>query len=227
MIRQANNDDWEYISDISARSGYDDYINTQYGPSYLDARNVYVIIDETIQGFIKLEKLNDCSLWFSGLRVRPESRRKHLGTQLLDFAYGFAYRNGLHSLRCMVETSNEPSIRLMDSYGMRVVSKFFFFVGGIDISNYLYGSTKLDNFINKDWKFEHNNDKVYRKGTAQVALYREKLEYYTILSGTSFKYTGTGTTCAPEGLARYVELPNDQEFPSGYIFEKQITMDRQ
>ncbi len=223
MIRQATHDDWEYISDISARSGYDDYINTQYGPSYLNSCNVYVIIDKTIQGFIKLEKLTDRALWFSGLRVNPESRRKRLGTQLLDFAYGFAYRNGLNTLRCMVETGNWPSIKLMESYGMGVVSKFFFFIGGIDTSNYLYKETKLNNFINKEWKFEHNSGKVYRKGNAQVAIYRERREYYTVLSGTSFEYNDTGTTCAPEGIARYIKLPTDGEFPSGYIFEKQVT----
>ena len=54
MIRQANMDDWNNVSDISARAGYDDYINAHHGPAYLDTGDVYVIIDQTIEGFIKL-----------------------------------------------------------------------------------------------------------------------------------------------------------------------------
>ena len=33
MIRQANMDDWNNVSDISARAGYDDYINAHHGPA--------------------------------------------------------------------------------------------------------------------------------------------------------------------------------------------------
>ncbi|WMT50413.1 MAG: GNAT family N-acetyltransferase [Ferroplasma sp.] len=226
MIRQANRDDWDSVSDISARSGYDDYINAHHGPAYLDNGDVYVIVDQTIRGFIKLEKLDDGSLWFSGLRVSPESRRAHMGTKLLDFALNFASANGLHPMRCLVETGNYPSIRLMDSYGMRPVAKFYFFLGGIDISDYAFKSTESGSFINKQWKFVRNNENVFRKGGAQIALYKGALEYYTALSGKSFRYTGTGTTCAPAGIARYVSLPPDPEFPSGYIFEKQLHMNR-
>jgi GNAT superfamily N-acetyltransferase len=224
MIRQANRDDWIFVSDISARAGYDDYINAHHGPAYLDTGNVYLIVEENIEGFIKLEKLDDGSLWFSGLRVSPESRRKHLGTKLLDFAFHFASCNGLTSLRCLVETGNYPSIKLMDSYGMRVVAKFYFFLGGIDISDYFFKSRQSNSLVNKQWKFQHSSENIYRKGNAQISLYKGEIEYYTVLAGESFRYTDTGTTCAPSGLARRVKLPPDPEFPSGYIFDKPVTM---
>lgn len=226
MIRQANMDDWNNVSDISARAGYDDYINAHHGPAYLDTGDVYVIIDQTIEGFIKLEKMDDGSLWFSGLRISPESRRKHLGTKLLDFALNFASGKGLTYLRCLVEASNYPSIKLMDSYGMKPVAKFYFFLGGIDISDYAFKSTRSRGFINKQWKFMRNNEKVFRNGVAQIVFYRSELEYYTVLSGKSFMYTDNGTTCAPAGIARYLGLPPDPEFPSGYIFEKPVQVNR-
>jgi hypothetical protein len=56
MIRQANRDDWIFVSDISARAGYDDYINAHHGPAYLDTGNVYLIVEENIEGFIKEKK---------------------------------------------------------------------------------------------------------------------------------------------------------------------------
>jgi GNAT superfamily N-acetyltransferase len=220
MIRQADQGDWDYISSISAKAGYDDYINSSYGPSYLDEKNVYVIIDDKIEGFIKLDKLGDGALWFSGLRISPDSRRKHMGTRLMDFAYEFAKLNGCNSLRGLVETANYSSIKLMDSFGMKAITKFYFFSGGIDISDYTYKSTELSGFVDKQWKFEHNHEKVYRKGSANVFFYKGKLDNYTVLSGNSFKYIDTGMTCASEGIARYITLKPFPEFESGYIFEK-------
>jgi len=222
MIRKASPDDWNMISSISARAGYDDYINTHFGRSYLEAGNVYVHISKEIDGFIKLEPLADRSLWFSGLRVDPESWRNHIATDLLNYAFDYAISNRYTSLRCMVQTANMPSIRLMESYGLSVAEKYVFFLGGIDISNYEKLNSYSGNYINKDWKFDRVGDTIYLNGNRKVYLHSGGILYYTILDGTDFTYTGNGTTCAPENISQFIKLKPDPDFNSGYIFEKKI-----
>ena len=219
MIRKANVEDWESISSISARAGYDDYINIEVGRAYLDGQDVYVHISQEIDGFIKLEPLADKSLWFSGLRVRPESRRNHVGTKLLKFALDHAINNGYTSLRCMVETNNIPSIRLMESFGLSVVDKYFFFSGGIDISGFEESYSHGGNYANKEWKFDSVYETVYSQGNRQVYLHAGRIPYYTVLSGDEFKYTDEGSTCTPETIAPFIRLQPDYGFQSGYIFE--------
>ena len=223
MIRKANVEDWESISSISARAGYDDYINMEFGRSYLDGHDVYVHISQEIDGFIKLEPLDDKSLWFSGLRVDPESRRKRIGTKLLKFALDHAINNGYKSLRCMVETNNIPSIRLMESFGLSVVDKYFFFSGGIDISDFEKSYSYSGNYANKEWKFDSAHETVYSQGNRQVYLHTGRMLYYTVLSGDEFKYTDEGSTCAPESIAPFIKLQPDYGFKSGYIFEMETS----
>jgi GNAT superfamily N-acetyltransferase len=220
MIRKAVPDDWDMISSISARAGYDDYINTQFGSSYLNAGNVYVHLSKKIDGFIKLEPLADRSLWFSGLRVDPESWRSHIATDLLNYGFEYAISNRYTSLRGMVETSNIPSIRLMESFGLSVVEKYFFFLGGIDISNYEKLNSYSGNYVNKDWKFDTVGEPVYFDDHRKVYLHSERLLYYTVLDGTDFTYTDNGTTCAPENISQFIKLKPDLDFNSGYVFEK-------
>ncbi|WP_337860919.1 GNAT family N-acetyltransferase [Ferroplasma sp.] len=222
MIRKATQVDWDALSIISARAGYDDYINSEYGSSFLDTGTVYVSENSNIDGFIKIEPLEDMALWFSGLRVSSESWRKHIGTALLQYIYKYAGENSFNSLRCMVETTNIPSIKLMQSFGMSVKEKFNFFLGGIDLSEYKFIKFKPENFVNKQWKFDKKCDGIYINGENRVYIYRGRMDYYTILNGSDFKYTKDGTTCIPESLSIHLNLQPDQGFPSGYIFEKGI-----
>ena len=64
-IEPATSADWPKISEISGRSGYEDYIN-RIGPAYLESGQVILWKDEMdIRGFLKLEYLPDNSAWLS------------------------------------------------------------------------------------------------------------------------------------------------------------------
>ena len=86
MIRLATHDDWNSISDISARSGYVDYIN-RIGPSFIDSGDVILFENPNIQAFAKLEYLKDNTAWFSGLRVDPEYWRKGNKQLMINIKY--------------------------------------------------------------------------------------------------------------------------------------------
>ncbi len=206
MIRKAGIEDWNIISSISARAGYDDYINNYSGISYLNAGNVYVHAAKEIDGFIKLDPLADGSLWFSGLRVDPDSRRNHVAIDLINYASGLTINSRCLSLRCMVESSNVPSRNLMESSGLSVVEKYFFFQGGIDISNYKTIANYSGNYVNKEWKFDSRGEFFYSRGNNKVYVHSGRLLYHTALAGDQFDYNGEGTTCAPENIARFIKV---------------------
>ncbi|EQB70601.1 MAG: hypothetical protein AMDU4_FER2C00238G0034 [Ferroplasma sp. Type II] len=222
MIRKANPGDWNSVSHISSTAGYDDYINTHYGPSYLNSGNVYVSDNSGIDGFIKIEALKDNSLWFSGLRVSQESRRKHIATTMLEYTHKCAMKNGYNSMRCMVETNNIPSIKLMESFSMSIVQKYDFFLGGIDISSYTFNQKLKHGLVNKEWKFDSEYKGIYEIGNNQIYAYPGNLTYYTVLEGADFDYVPEGSTCVPDYLSSFIKLKPDSEFVSGYVFEKKI-----
>ena len=94
-ITVAGADNWNEISNISMKSGYEDYIN-KVGSTYLDDGIVLLsYIDETASGFLKLEEMPDNSAWLSGIRVLPEFRRMHIGSNLTEKAIELARSQGL------------------------------------------------------------------------------------------------------------------------------------
>ncbi|MEM0156784.1 MAG: GNAT family N-acetyltransferase, partial [Thermoplasmataceae archaeon] len=129
MIDSATGKDWHKISEISKRSGYEDYIN-RIGPSYLDSGHVLVWKDNAeIRGFLKLEYLQDNSAWMSGLRVDPDFRRMSIGSDLTNAAIELAVNSGASCVRMLIHDGNFKSSGLAIKLGFYRVSRFAFFNG--------------------------------------------------------------------------------------------------
>ena len=233
MIRKATLGDWPSISDISSRSGYEDYIN-RLGSSYLDEGEVLVYEDGSIMGFAKIEFLEDNSVWFSGLRVDPDHWRSGIGRKLTEASLKLATERKATIARLLVYDDNEKSLSLVEKMGFQKIEKYAFLNGMPDTGSMESTSTHPGKgLINIGWKFI-DASKCAR--STAILYYREKLKIlgaggrtFEILSSGDSKIalSGDGYTCAKEAvdLAGCISNYNDLEASSGYVFEKVLSGD--
>ncbi len=228
MIRKATKDDWPSISDISRRSGYEDYIN-RVGISYLDEGEVWLYEDGRIKGFSKIEYLSDNSVWLSGLRVDPDYWRSGIGQQLSEASLKAGAERDCTSARLLVYEDNAKSLGLVEKMGFRIVSKYNFIYGIPSLEHLSSEEIVLDHgLINVGWKFlEASKDHP-----AKALLYSSKKWSILGTGNNTFEILnarepislseGLGFTCAKSSL----DLPKtvsdyaEHDISSGYVLEK-------
>ncbi len=218
MIKRANINDWEYISMISKISGYYDYIN-QIGMLYMFTGEVYISYDDTINGFLKIEYLNDSSLWVTGLRVHPDYRRKNIASNLMDYVINRGKSMKYGYVRALVESINYKSVNLMEKLNLNKKLKVYFFNGGIDLNK--YNKSYCKHFVNDDWRFYYSSGFFYKNDDNTVYLSNNRHKCYTVISGNNLEYINEGITVSYENN---INLPPMEDFKSGYIFEKALNL---
>ncbi|MEM0139927.1 MAG: GNAT family N-acetyltransferase [Ferroplasma sp.] len=221
MIRKATIADWPYISEISAISGYEDYIN-RIGAGYLAQGDVFVNDASAITGFMKVESMPDNSMWISGLRVHPDHRRMNIASDLLQYAYSIARSTGKGYVRALVESTNYKSIGLMKKNGMSIEETFDFYNGGIDTSEYKRRDLKISHLVYYDWRFIKACKGFLASNSALVYADMPESPTYTVIYGSDFTYTDKGSTCAPASYRNSINLKRVDDFPSGELFQRKI-----
>ena len=231
-ITVAGADNWNEISNISMKSGYEDYIN-KVGPTYLDDGIVLLsYIDETASGFLKLEEMPDNSAWLSGIRVLPEFRRMHIGSNLTEKAIELARSQGLIMARMLIHAENYSSLSLAQKVGFSKVCKMAFF-RGVSTNNMTNIQTMKNypTLLNLGWKFVKPIDSVIEK--VMPNMYRSKNGSEIIEIGNSYQITQWGSDLDFNNYGfscmEVVSKLSDEacpylldDFDFGLIFEKKI-----
>ena len=229
MIRQAIDEDWDQISEVSKRSGYEDYINHE-GKSYLKWGEVLVYEDRTIGGFSKIEYLDDCSAWLSGLRVHPAYWRRGIGTKLTEASIELALEHNCTSARMLINDENEASLNLSLKLGFRIIESFYFLDGIPVLDRFKTSETNYYGLLNRGWKFTKNKGPVLSSvrgdTNARWAVYRGDSDTAQILqkSDEPLEFTGSGYTCISSSinLNTILEKHLDLEFTFAHVLEKKI-----
>lgn len=231
MIRKASHDDWPAISDISRRSGYEDYIN-RVGISYIDEGDVLVYEEDRIKGFAKIEYLPDNSVWFSGLRVDPNYWRSGIGQKLTEGSLGTAADRKCTAARLLVYEDNAKSLSLVEKMGFHLVEKYNFIYGIPDTEGFSINKSIIRHgFINLGWKFADASKMTPIKGSYYSLdgwnILETNERTFEILSegeqGITFK--GDGFTCAKASLdlTNCIANYNSLEVSSGLVLEKELS----
>lgn len=226
----AGQKNWDEISEISSRSGYMNYIN-RLGPSYLDEGWVLLsYVEGRAAGFMKVEEMEDKSVWFSGVRVLPEFRRMHIGSSLTERACEFARENGFRSARLLIHEDNLSSIAMVKKIGFTMISEMAFLKGLLTDGMQEEKSLKvIPNLINLGWKFAVPSDSILEKAT----YFRSKGGAEVIRMGKTFQITrwapdlefiDDGISCIEieEKLPANAQKYLLEDFDYGQIFEYKI-----
>ncbi|MCW6168879.1 MAG: GNAT family N-acetyltransferase [Thermoplasmatales archaeon] len=228
MIRLAKDQDWIQISEVSKRSGYEDYINRE-GKAYLKWGEVLVYEDGSIGGFSKIEYLDDGSAWLSGLRVHPAFWRKGIGTKLTEASIERALEHSCTSVRMLINDENEASLNLSLKLGFRILESFYFLDGIPLLDRFEASEINYDGLLNNGWKFTKNKGPVpsFVKGNGERwVIYRGVSETAQILQKSSepIGFTGSGYTCISSNvnLNTILEKHLDLEFTFAHVMEKKI-----
>ncbi len=232
-VEIATGADWPKISEISGRSGYEDYIN-RIGPSYLDNGQVFVWKDGTeIRGFLKLEYLPDNSAWLSGLRVDPDFRRMSIGSELTSAAIEYAANSGKEYVRMLIHDGNVKSSGLALKLGFSAVSRFAFFEGipaGESMNDEMISSGEEIQYLNLGWTFIRYSyvDSVparyLRYERDGIAITVSGHDYQIIVPDDHISLSGEGFTCMEVhgSIPDYLEGLLDRDFDYASVFQKKI-----
>lgn len=233
MIRIAGKKDWPAISDISRRSGYEDYIN-EVGLEYLSTGEVLVFEDPRIEGFTKIEFLPDNSAWFSGLRVDPNFWRKGIATALTEASFQRAMEVGCTMVRLLVYDDNSRSLNLVSKLGFNEVSRFRFFMCPPDLNGFSETKDKLSGYLNLHWKFADISREsamefsIYTKDCWKIALTGEntyqilEMGKGKLLTGAGWGFTSIDITNLSD--SSYSPFETGVETSTGLILEKDISL---
>ena len=232
-IEPATSADWPKISEISGRSGYEDYIN-RIGPAYLESGQVILWKDEMdIRGFLKLEYLPDNSAWLSGLRVDPDFRRMSIGSELTIAAIESARSTGKRCVRMLIHDGNAKSSGLALKLGFSAVSRFAFFSGipvGESMKDKMISLGEGVQYLNLGWVFIRYSyvDSVparyIRYGRDGIAITVSGHDYQIIVPDEHVSLSGEGFTCMEVHgrIPDYLEGLLDRDFDYASVFQKRI-----
>ncbi len=233
MIEKATGKDWQKISEISKRSGYEDYIN-RIGPSYLDSGTVFTWKENgEITGFLKIEFLQDNSAWMSGLRVDPDFRRMSMGSHLTSAAVVCAANSGASYVRMLIHDGNFKSSGLALKLGFYRVSRFAFFTGipqGESITDPDAGQETEIHYLNTGWTFiqysyaKAAGARYVKFGKHGIAVTVSGRDYQIINPDHNISLSGEGYTCMEihGRIPEYFEKSLQKDFDYASVFEKSI-----
>lgn len=225
-LREGNKRDWPAISDISKRSGYNDYIN-RWGESYLDAGTVIIAEEDVPVGFSKVERLPDDSAWLSGLRVDPDHWRKGIGKMLTLRGIEIARSWGSNSARMLVEDSNVKSRALSEKMGFHNAAEYMFFTGGIDLYGFTLVDESVHDYLSMGWRMMYAGraddipGKFFRKGETLVFVNDQKSSFHVLSADEKLLHEGGGVTLCSESAYNgfFSELTVMDDFPRGILYE--------
>lgn len=202
-FRIAEVSDWPVISEISAGSGYDDYINS-IGPAYMEDGVIVLSDSERVEGFAKVNFQPDGSAWLSGLRVRPEARRFGIGASLTDYLIDLSLKHGCNEVRMLIEDGNFKSVNLALKKGFSPVSSFRFFDGVPDMSSWTQASGDLPIVVNEGWgfvtlsaKYSGTGKFLERDGNLAYLWSKNTTIAHLIKTNGHIDLAGKGITCIP------------------------------
>lgn len=226
MIRISTPEDWEQISTVSRKSGYEDYIN-HIGPDYLNEGVVLVLDEGGITGFSKIEFLQDNSVWLSGLRVDPDHWRSGIGTRLTEASMKMAAERNCTTARMIVADDNYRSLNLVEKKGFRKVEKYYFYSGVVNLEGFQGREVDYDGFLNFGWKFASVSGKVrILEHDGWTVAATNARTTHIISAGTSrISLKGDGFTSVPSGIdvGDILEEFREPDFRTGYLLEKPLS----
>lgn len=228
-FRQASRSDWEAISRISTRSGYNDYIN-RIGPEYIDDGIVTLAEEDgEIMGFSKVDWLPDGCTWLSGLRVDPAHWRKGAGSALTSKAVEISREGGAKAARMLIEESNTGSRALSLKLGFREVEKYVFLEGQPVLVNFRETGFSSDERIAMGWRFVHGSENVdsgrfLTDGESTVYINDERPSCHVLVPGGKLEGSGDGMTIcrADEYDGRMSGFHKMGDFGPGLLYEMDL-----
>ncbi len=230
MIRKATRQDWPSISEVSRRSGYEDYING-IGASYLDTGEVIVYEEEKIMGFAKLEFLPDNSVWLSGMRVDPDYWRSGIGHKMTEYSLKLAVERNCTTARLLVFDDNFKSLSLVEKRGFKKIQKYRFLEGVPDLKDFEQQEFLVgDGLLNQNWVFMDTsktsgvNSSLYTRDNWRI-IDSDRKTFEIISTGKEkLSLGGNGFTCAKESvdLSKCIFNYEELSISSGFILEKRL-----
>ncbi len=229
IFREATAEDWPAISDISRRSGYEDYIN-RWGPAYLEEGIVLIAEEDVPMGFSKVEIMADGASWLSGLRVDPNHWRKGVGTRLTEKGVEKSIELGAYAARMLVEEGNYRSRGLSEKMGFRNVGKYRFYEHGIDLEGFSPLDYSNNGYIAVRWKFirsemaEDLQGKFLSDGRSIVFANDEGNAFYVLKAGSPFKPVDDAMTVCHSDMpeSNFSGLNIMEDFPSAIVYEMSL-----
>ena len=120
-----------------------DYIDQVWDLWYSDRNGVLLVAEDEQEYNIRSKKWssviavshaslcpNNKNVWFEGIRVHPNFRRRSVATQLLNTMISYGREQGAEEASAMVAANNVASQLMMESNGFAVISKWSYY--GID-----------------------------------------------------------------------------------------------
>lgn len=229
MIREALLDDWPAISDVSRRSGYEDYIN-RVGKDFLRNGTILVLDENGILGFLKMEYLPDGSAWLGGLRVDPDYWRRGVGSRLTASALELAASRGCPSARLLIYDDNFRSLGLAEKQGFQKIGKFDFYEFVPDLSGFSHNLTDAEGVVNLGWKFARATGasripvEEYSNGGWKILSTESRTFQIRSIGDKPITMVEGGFTCISSeiGNSPYLEEYRNDDFTSGYVLEKKL-----
>lgn len=126
-IRPAQTGDREPVLAFCANTWkWGDYIEQAWDGWIEDAAGQLLVatVDGQVAGVVHVQMLNETESWLEGLRVNPDYRRQGLARALNEAAMVEAMRRGATTIRLIVDSRNEASIKLSESMHMRRIGDF-------------------------------------------------------------------------------------------------------
>lgn len=227
LIREADLGDWDYISAISRKAGYSDYIN-QIGDYYLREGTVIVAeLGGKVVGFAKLESCPDGSTWLGGLRVDPSYREMGIGSALSERLIKLSRNTGARYSRLIIEHSNVKSMNIAEKTGFRKVGSYRFFRGGIDLSGYENYEETGTMYVDIGWVYVRDglvakrSGKFYHKDGNRLFFNEERDTYHILSLAKPVLTREEGITTVSEGITIKGLLPLRplEDFSKAFLFE--------
>lgn len=226
IFREANADDWPAISDISRKSGYEDYIN-RWGPAFLEEGTVIIAVEDKPVGFTKVEMMADGATWLSGLRVDPDQWRKGIGTKLTNEGVKKSVELGAYASRLLIEESNYRSRGLTEKMNFRNAGKYRFYEQGINLDGFSEVDFDEPGYITARWKFMRNErvenpgGNFFSDGKSLVFANNERDAFIVLKAGGDLKPAEDGMTVCESGFkdTPFSGLKIMEHFPTAILYE--------
>lgn len=232
-LRYALMEDWPGISEVSRKSGYEDYIN-RIGPEYLKSGEVILAeYQSKVVGFMKIQFTADNSSWYSGIRVDPDFRRISVATSLTEMAFAICRARKTQMVRLMIHDSNIASIGLAKKLGFEAVSRFAFFDGipeNFKTVEERPAGMKNPRFLNMGWIFipysskSEDDLRLISFGKKGLGYMIDKNSVQIVEGDNSIGLSGEGYSCMEisGNLPDYLEKFRDKDFDFASVYEKSL-----
>ncbi|MEM0155425.1 MAG: GNAT family N-acetyltransferase [Thermoplasmataceae archaeon] len=186
---------------------------------------------EEVDGFGKVNFLEDGAAWLGGLRVKPASRRLGVGSAITDYLIAMSITHGCKMVRMLIEDKNFRSLNLASKKGFRPLRSFRFYEGTPETSTWERTSFIASDLVCEGWAYVQLSERYH--GTGTFLMSGGNLAYvwsgHTVLvqmirSDKSLAMNGDGITCVPaEDAGRLSNrLVPMEGFSAATVFGKQL-----